>query len=185
MLLFADDSLKCDDSMGGALQCYAGQHEIISGVFSGLTSIVPPENCRSRNVKEMFYILHSIKGLSAWRVLFRLCRSPQGLVIFVCAREAGCITARPGVYLCTATHESLLKIQKEYAYALDDQLECNRSGTTFRGRDESDLPLNRGKYKILQALEFKNSLLDDHLQAATVFKGTSSTSRNDLIQAIH
>jgi hypothetical protein len=52
----------------------------------------------------------------------------------------------------------------------------------FRGHDESDSSLNT---EFLQLLKHYYRLLNDHLETGTVFKGTSPTTQNDMIQAIH
>ena len=55
----------------------------------------------------------------------------------------------------------------------------------FRGHDECEGSMNRGNYiELLHLLKNYDSLLDEHLDSATVFKGTSSTIQNDLIMSV-
>ena len=56
----------------------------------------------------------------------------------------------------------------------------------FRGHDESYSSLNRGNYvELVQLLKEYDTVLKDHIEAATVFNATSSAIQNDLIQSIH
>ena len=55
----------------------------------------------------------------------------------------------------------------------------------FRGHDESSDSLNKGKYQeFLEAVREIDPVLDNHLQTSTVFRGTSATIQNDIIQAV-
>jgi hypothetical protein len=53
----------------------------------------------------------------------------------------------------------------------------------FRSRDVSGSSHNRGNcIEFLQLLKDFDPLLNDHLETATVFKGTSRAIKNDLIK---
>lgn len=55
----------------------------------------------------------------------------------------------------------------------------------FRGHDESCNSLNKGNYvEFLNVLREYDSVLDTHLNTATVFRGTSPSIQNDIIEAI-
>lgn len=56
---------------------------------------------------------------------------------------------------------------------------------SFRGHNESVLSLNRGNYiEFLNVLKQYDPILSQHLETATVFKGTSMAIQNDLIKAV-
>jgi hypothetical protein len=53
----------------------------------------------------------------------------------------------------------------------------------FRGHDESDSSINRGNYtEFLQILKDYDSLLNKHLETATIFKCTSSAIQNNFLK---
>ncbi|XP_063675854.1 zinc finger MYM-type protein 1-like [Bolinopsis microptera] len=55
----------------------------------------------------------------------------------------------------------------------------------FRGHDESETSVNRGPFKELLSMVAKtDSLLFDHLDSSTVFKGDSKTIQNEIIALI-
>ncbi|KAL1454619.1 hypothetical protein WDU94_010835 [Cyamophila willieti] len=55
----------------------------------------------------------------------------------------------------------------------------------FRGHDETEASFNRGNYvELLKLMSLYDPILADHLDKATVFKGTSNDIQNDLINCL-
>ena len=56
---------------------------------------------------------------------------------------------------------------------------------SFRGHDEGENSFNKGNYvEVLNLLSMYDNVLREHLESATIFKGTSNRIQNDLINAI-
>lgn len=82
-------------------------------------------------------------------------------------------------------NESVTKNREIVSRLLDCVSFLSRQELPFRGNDESENSVNKGNYlELLQILASKESLMKDHLESDNLFKGTSSTIQNDLIDAL-
>lgn len=88
--------------------------------------------------------------------------------------------------ICDLLHnEKVKKNRRVLRRLIDATCYLAKQELPFRGHDESSDSKNKGNYvEFLEVLREYDSLLDNHLKEATVFRGTSPLIQNDLICAV-